>query len=144
MRAGHSPTSKEVANKGARGNRVPCKSDTSGVLRKTRPYAGGFFRSSWKWPPCGAAVGRHLRHGGDGLPRDAHLYGLTECYGPATSCVFQDGWEALPPALRAARMARQGVRYTTLGDVMVADPATLHAAPDDGASVGEILLRGNT
>jgi fatty-acyl-CoA synthase len=76
--------------------------------------------------------------------RVTHLYGLTECYGPATSCVFQDGWEALAPALRAARMARQGVRYTTLEDVIVADPGTLQAVPDDAATVGEILLRGNT
>jgi fatty-acyl-CoA synthase len=76
--------------------------------------------------------------------RVTHLYGLTESYGPATLCAWQDGWDRLPLAERAAVMARQGVRYPTLEDVIVADPETLHPVPADARTVGEVLLRGNT
>jgi fatty-acyl-CoA synthase len=76
--------------------------------------------------------------------RVTHLYGLTECYGPATICAWQDEWDALPPAARASRMARQGVRYPTLEGLMVADPVSLTPVPQDAATVGEIMLRGNT
>jgi fatty-acyl-CoA synthase len=41
-------------------------------------------------------------------------------------------------------MARQGVRYPTLSDTMVADPASLTEVPADGTTLGEIMLRGNT
>jgi len=73
-----------------------------------------------------------------------HLYGATESYGPATTCVFQPGWRALPVEQRTAAMARQGVALPTLEAVMVADPDTLAPVPRDGQTVGEILLRGNT
>ena len=43
--------------------------------------------------------------------RVTHLYGATETYGPATSCVFQPEWNALPDDERFAKMARQGVAY---------------------------------
>ena len=76
--------------------------------------------------------------------RVTHLYGLTETYGPAAVCAWQDGWQGLDLAERAAIMARQGVRYPTLGGLMVADPETLEPVPADGATIGEIMLRGNT
>jgi fatty-acyl-CoA synthase len=76
--------------------------------------------------------------------RVTHLYGLTESYGPATLCAWQDDWEGLALAERARLMARQGVRYPTLEDVQVADPATHVAVPRDGATLGEVMLRGNT
>ena len=41
-------------------------------------------------------------------------------------------------------MARQGVAYPTLAGLMVADPVTLEPVPKDGATMGEIVLRGNT
>ena len=40
--------------------------------------------------------------------------------------------------------ARQGVRYPTLEEVAVIDPATMRPVPRDGATIGEIMLRGNT
>jgi fatty-acyl-CoA synthase len=76
--------------------------------------------------------------------RVLHLYGLTEVYGPALWCPGQPGWAELPLPERAARMARQGVRYPTLPEMRVADPATLEAVPADGSTLGEILLRGHT
>jgi fatty-acyl-CoA synthase len=76
--------------------------------------------------------------------RVTHLYGLTECYGPATVCVEQPDWPELPLVERAGLMARQGVRYPTLGEIMVAEPASLAEVPPDGTSLGEIMLRGNT
>jgi len=76
--------------------------------------------------------------------RVTHLYGLTETYGPATVCAWQEGWGALGLAERAAQMARQGVTYATLEDMMVADPDTMRPVPRDGRTMGEIMLRGNT
>ncbi len=73
-----------------------------------------------------------------------HLYGLTETYGPAALCAWQDDWSGLDLAGRAAKTARQGVVYPTLGDLMVADPETGSRLPADGASLGEIMLRGHT
>jgi fatty-acyl-CoA synthase len=76
--------------------------------------------------------------------RVTHLYGLTETYGPATFCAWQEAWEALPLGERAGQMARQGVGYPTAAGLMVADPATLEPVPRDGATMGEVMLRGNT
>jgi fatty-acyl-CoA synthase len=73
--------------------------------------------------------------------RVLHLYGLTETYGPATWCPPQPGWRA---GERAARMARQGVRYPTMAGMQVADPDTLAPVPADGRALGEIMLRGHT
>jgi fatty-acyl-CoA synthase len=76
--------------------------------------------------------------------RITHLYGLTETFGPATVCVPQDDWAGLGLEDRARLMARQGVGHPTQGGVLVADPETLAPVPADGATMGEILLRGNT
>ena len=76
--------------------------------------------------------------------RVTHLYGLTESYGPATLCEWQDSWEALPLDDRAACMARQGVAYPTLAGVRVVDPATMADVAADGATLGELVLRSNT
>jgi fatty-acyl-CoA synthase len=76
--------------------------------------------------------------------RVTHLYGLTECYGPATLCAWQEDWAALPLDARAALMARQGVRYLTLDGARIVDPATMADTPRDGATLGELVLRGNT
>jgi fatty-acyl-CoA synthase len=76
--------------------------------------------------------------------RVTHLYGLTETYGPATVCAWQEAWDGLPLAERAVQMSRQGVSYATTEGMMVADPATLSPVPRDGATLGEVMLRGNT
>ncbi len=76
--------------------------------------------------------------------RVTHLYGLTESYGPATLCAWQPGWEKLELRERARLMARQGVRYPTLAGLQVGDPQTHRPVPRDGATLGEVMLRGNT
>ena len=76
--------------------------------------------------------------------RVLHLYGLTETYGPATLCAWQDEWDGLDEEGRAAMMARQGVRYHTTQDLMVADPRSMTPVPGDGETMGEIMVRGNT
>ncbi len=76
--------------------------------------------------------------------RVTHLYGATETYGPSTVCAWQEDWGRLALPERAAKMARQGVGYPTLGGLMVADPTTQVPVPRDGSTVGEIMIRGNT
>jgi fatty-acyl-CoA synthase len=73
-----------------------------------------------------------------------HLYGLTECYGPATICLWQPGLDEMPLERKAAFMARQGVAHPLLEEATVLDPATLQPVPMDGETIGEIMLRGNT
>jgi fatty-acyl-CoA synthase len=73
-----------------------------------------------------------------------HAYGLTETYGPVTVCAWKAEWDALDADDRATVKARQGVRYPTLEGVMVADPQTHLPVPQDGTTIGEIYMRGNT
>jgi fatty-acyl-CoA synthase len=73
-----------------------------------------------------------------------HLYGMTECYGPSTSCAAQEAWQDLPIAERALLMARQGVNLPTLADQAVLHTGTGAQVPHDGVTVGELALRGNT
>ncbi len=72
-----------------------------------------------------------------------HVYGLTETYGPAVVNEWKAPWDALAPPERARLKARQGVRYMALADLMVADPGTLAPVPADGATMGEVFMRGN-
>jgi fatty-acyl-CoA synthase len=76
--------------------------------------------------------------------RVTHLYGLTETYGPATVCAWQEEWGGLPISERAARMARQGVTYLTHERQRVVDPQTMADVPADGSTMGELILRSNT
>ena len=73
-----------------------------------------------------------------------HLYGLTETYGPATVCAWHDEWDDLDADGQALATARQGVRYPTLGQLMVADAETLEPVPADGETIGEVMMRGNS
>src|SRR5690606_10287289 len=76
--------------------------------------------------------------------RVTHLYGLTESYGPAVLCAWQEPWGALSADDRARMMARQGVNHSTVEALMVADPETMAELAWDGQTVGELMLRGNT
>jgi fatty-acyl-CoA synthase len=73
-----------------------------------------------------------------------HLYGLTESYGPSTVCMWQPGLDDMAMEQKAAFMARQGVNTPMLEAAAVLNPATLEPMPADGATMGELMLRGNT
>ena len=72
-----------------------------------------------------------------------HVYGLTETYGPAVVNEWKAAWDSLDPAGRAAKKARQGVRYAALEDLTVMDPDTMQRVPADGETLGEVMFRGN-
>ncbi len=72
-----------------------------------------------------------------------HVYGLTETYGPAVVNDWHSDWDALPPDERAAKKARQGVRYVGLERLTVMDPETMQEVPADGETLGEVMFRGN-
>jgi fatty-acyl-CoA synthase len=72
-----------------------------------------------------------------------HVYGLTEVYGPATVCAWQADWDRLPAAERAGKLARQGVPYPVLEGLAVMDPERMAPVPRDGATIGEIMMRGH-
>jgi fatty-acyl-CoA synthase len=92
----------------------------------------------------GAAPTPTLIEGLDELGFDlTHLYGLTECYGPATLCSLRDDWEAADANAKARLLARQGVRHVAAAEIGVVggDGAPVLA---DGAAIGEIVMRANT
>jgi len=96
------------------------------------------------WMTAGSAPPAAVIGGMEGLGfRIIHVYGLTEVYGPAVVCAWHDEWDGLPDDDRARLKARQGVAYPVLEGLTVADPATLQPVPADGATMGEILMRGN-
>ncbi len=72
-----------------------------------------------------------------------HLYGLTETYGPAAVNEWQDDWDSLDGGAQAQMKARQGVRYLVLENLDVIDPDTMQPVPRDGATMGEVMFRGN-
>jgi len=76
--------------------------------------------------------------------RVTHAYGLTETYGPSTYCAWQETWESLGLEDRAAKMARQGVRYPTLTEQSVINPDNMVPVPADGKTIGEVMIRSNT
>ncbi len=90
-------------------------------------------------PPPAAILEAMERNGFD----ITHLYGLTETYGPAAICEWHREWDDLPLEERARMKSRQGVRYTMLEAIMVADPITMEPVPADGETLGEVFFRGN-
>jgi fatty-acyl-CoA synthase len=71
-----------------------------------------------------------------------HVYGLTETAPFITVCEPRPEHDALTPAERAVIKARQGVELITSGHLRVVDDQD-RDVPRDGASVGEIVVRGN-
>ena len=72
-----------------------------------------------------------------------HTYGLTETYGPATVCAWQDTWADLSEQKKAELNSRQGVNYSVLDKLDVIDPSTMQSVPADGKTMGEVMFRGN-
>jgi fatty-acyl-CoA synthase len=72
-----------------------------------------------------------------------HVYGLTECYGPFTYCMWQPGLDEMGLEDRARFLSRQGVPHPLAEDAQVMD-AEMNLVPMDGDMMGELMLRGNT
>jgi fatty-acyl-CoA synthase len=70
------------------------------------------------------------------------VYGLTETAPFITVCEARPEHNALSPAERAVVKARQGVELLTSGHLRVVDEED-REVPRDGATVGEITVRGN-
>ena len=72
-----------------------------------------------------------------------HVYGLTETYGHITECLWDDAaWDGLPQDEKAVIKAQQGVAMPMMEDVTVLDER-MQQVPLDGATQGEIMIRGN-
>ncbi|HWO25573.1 MAG TPA: long-chain-fatty-acid--CoA ligase [Kofleriaceae bacterium] len=71
-----------------------------------------------------------------------HVYGLTETAPLITVCEPRAEHAELPLAERARIKARQGVELITSGELRVVDDQ-LRDVPRDGATIGEIVVRGN-
>jgi fatty-acyl-CoA synthase len=72
-----------------------------------------------------------------------HVYGLTETYGPAASCVKRPGWGTASLSEQTRLNGRQGVRYPLEEGMTVLHPDTMAELPADGQTMGEIMFRGN-
>ena len=72
-----------------------------------------------------------------------HVYGLTETYGHILQCAWNNKWEGLNEDEKADISSRQGVRYPNTEEVQVMNPETMKKVPNDGKTIGEIMIRGN-
>jgi fatty-acyl-CoA synthase len=105
--------------------------------KKPLPHVVEFFTAA---APPPEAVLAAMKEAGFNV---THLYGLTECYGPAVVNDWHEEWNALPAAEQAEKKARQGVRYGALEALDVCDPETLAPVARDGETLGEVVMRGN-
>jgi 3-(methylthio)propionyl---CoA ligase len=118
------------------------------IVHTTILNAGASLGERFSWPMtaliAGAAPPRATIEGMERMGVSvAHVYGLTETYGPATICDVQDDWSALDAGPRSARLGRQGVRFLVEEGLSVMDPATMTPVPADGETMGEVMFRGN-
>ncbi len=102
-----------------------------------RPFGRTFTVTTAGAPPSPTIIGQMTALGADVV----HVYGLTETYGPYTVCEVQDDWAGdQDQAVRL--MARQGVAYLGADPIRVVDEA-MNDVPRDGATMGEVVMRGN-
>jgi fatty-acyl-CoA synthase len=105
--------------------------------KKPLPHVIEFFTAA---APPPEAVLAAMKEAGFNV---THLYGLTECYGPAVVNDWHMEWDALPLAEQAAKKSRQGVRYPVLEALDVRGPVTMVPVARDGETLGEVMMRGN-
>ena len=102
------------------------------------PVEGGLTVTTAGAPPSPTIIGQMEELGA----RIVHVYGLTETYGPYTVCEWQQEWAGLETADRARLLARQGVAYLGADPIRVVDEE-MNDVPRDGATMGEVVMRGN-
>ncbi len=91
-------------------------------------------------PPAPATLGKFEAMGFN----VTHVYGLTETYGHVTECIWRaEDWANLDKPALAAVKARQGVAMPMMEHITVMDEG-MTEVPRDGATQGEIMIRGNS
>jgi len=90
-------------------------------------------------PPAAATIARIEGELGWDI---THVYGLTETAPFITVCEVRPEHADLSTEERAVVKARQGVELVTSGELLVVDEEG-HEVPHDGATPGEITVRGN-
>jgi fatty-acyl-CoA synthase len=105
--------------------------------KKPLPHVVEFFTAA---APPPEAVLAAMKEAGFNV---THLYGLTECYGPAVVNDWHMEWNALAPDAQAVKKARQGVRYGALEALDVLNPEAMTPVKRDGEMLGEVMMRGN-
>jgi fatty-acyl-CoA synthase len=83
-----------------------------------------------------------LRHLLDLNFRPVQVYGLTETYAPITHNRVRRAWAGRPVDEQMALLARQGQGHVTADLVRVVDEQ-MRDVPRDGATLGEVVMRGN-
>ena len=68
---------------------------------------------------------------------------MTETYGHILQCAWNSAWDELNEDEKADISSRQGVRYPNTEDVKVMNPENMKTVPNDGKTIGEIMIRGN-
>jgi fatty-acyl-CoA synthase len=106
-------------------------------LRRTAPVGVRVFTAGA--PPAAATIARIEQELGWVI---LHVYGLTETAPFITVCEVRPEHAALSAAERAVVKARQGVELITSGELLVVDDDGREVA-HDGATIGEIVVRGN-
>ena len=102
-----------------------------------RPFGRTFTVTTAGAPPSPTIIGQMTALGADVV----HVYGLTETYGPYTVCEVQTDWQG-DQDRRVRLMARQGVAYLGADPIRVVDEA-MNDVARDGATMGEVVMRGN-
>ena len=100
---------------------------------------GGLTIATAGAPPAPQVIRTMERMGA----RIVHFYGLTETYGPYTVCPEQPSWERLDPERRAAMKARQGMPFSVAGTGLRVVDDQMVDVPNDGSTMGEVVMRGN-
>ncbi len=72
------------------------------------------------------------------------VYGLTETYGHTIMCSWNTQWDDLDTSDRSMIKARTGAAMVMMEDMRVVDTETMQDVPDDGETIGEIVMRGNS
>ena len=102
------------------------------------PFGRPFTVTTAGAPPSPTIIGQLEDLGA----RVVHLYGLTETYGPYTVCEVQPSWIEEPLERRVKLLARQGVAFLGADPIRVVDD-NMEDVPRDGATMGEVVMRGN-